>query len=466
VVSQTVGYATDVPYLRTFFHELAPAWLDLVAVVSGFVPPARDGGFAFCDLGCGQGVTTAILAATHPKGNFYGIDAMPSHIEHAHRFAAEGTIANINFYAVDFETATSLDLPGFDYIVAHGVYSWVNAESQAALRVFIDRHLKPGGLVYISYNAVPGRTADQPFQRLVRELGGSFKGNSTARYRAAAKIVHTIADLKPPALAASPFLKELRKNKKRFSEAYLVHELMTENWQPLSVTEVRSAMASIGLAPVGSATMIENFDSLVLRRAARKALGTISDADARELARDFLINQFFRRDVFVRAGRRLDQKDRRRRLRETTFSLSRPRRAIKYTTVTPAGRLKYGNAVARSIVSVLSASPASLAEVVTRSNLADQDVLANVLVLCAAGAVWPVESHAVSVSALNQAIRRRLGGSEEIRYLALPCGTALEIEDACRGLLDGKRRKVAGKHGDWLKFLASHNLSPDEMGKA
>ena len=63
-------------------------------------------------------------------------------------------------------------------------------------------------------------------------------------------------------------------------------------------------------------------DSLVLRRAARKVLVTISDADARELARDFLINQFFRRDVFVRAGRRLNQKDRRRRLRETTFSLS------------------------------------------------------------------------------------------------------------------------------------------------
>ena len=54
---------------------------------------------------------------------------------------------------------------------------------------------------------------------------------------------------------------------------------------------------------------------------------------------------------------------------------------------------------------------------------------------------------------------------KRIRYLALPCGTALEIEDACSGLLDGKRRKVAGKHGEWLKFLASHNISPDEMGK-
>ena len=464
MVLQTVGYATDVPYLRTFFHELAPAWLDHVAVVSGFGPPARAGGFAFCDLGCGQGVTTAMLAATHPKGNFYGIDAMPSHIEHAHRFAAESAIGNVKFYAADFETATGMDLPGFDYIVAHGVYSWVNAESQAALRAFIDRHLKPGGLVYISYNAVPGRTADHPFQRLVRELGSAFDGDSTARYRAAARIMHTIADLKPPALAASPFLKELRKNKKRFSETYLVHELMTENWEPLSVTQVRSAMAAIGLAPVGSATLIENFDSLVLGRAARRALDVISDVDSRELARDFLINQFFRRDVFVRAGRRLEPSERRRRLRDTTFSLSRPRRAINYKTVTPAGSLKFDNAVARSIVSVLSAGPASLAEVVARSKLAEQDVRANVLVLCAAGAVWPVEASNVPVSSLNLAIRRRLGGREEIRYVALPCGTALAMDDAYLGLLKRRRRRVAGKQGDWLKFLIAHNVSPAEIG--
>jgi tRNA G46 methylase TrmB len=91
------GYPTDVPYVRTFFHKLAPAWLDHVAIVSGFIPPARDTGFTFCELGCGQGVTTAILAATHPGGCFYGIDLMPSHVEHARRFAVDGAIVNVDF---------------------------------------------------------------------------------------------------------------------------------------------------------------------------------------------------------------------------------------------------------------------------------------------------------------------------------------------------------------------------------
>ena len=426
--------------------------------MSGFNPPERGAGFTFCELGCGQGVTTAILAATHPDGHFHGIDVMPSHIEHARRFATEGTIVNINFHTTDFATAAGMDLPGFDYIVAHGVYSWVNAESKAALRAFIDRHLKPGGLVYISYNAIPGRANDLPLQRLMRALGKSFPGDSMSRFTAAATIVDRLADLKPPALAASSFLHRLRKNNKRRAEPYLVHELMSENWEALCVTQVRAEMATLGLAPVGSATLIENFDSLVLGRDARKALAAICENDVRELARDFLITQSFRSDVFVRAGRRLNEDERYQRLRATTFALARPRRAIKYSMATPAGRLRYGNAAARDIVSVLSAGPASLAEITAKSTLAGQDLLANVLVLCAADAVWPVESRRVSVSAVNEAILRRLSGSEEVLYLALPCGTAVAMDDALL-LLRGGRRTGAGKLGDWQDFLASHNVS-------
>jgi SAM-dependent methyltransferase len=453
------GYPTDVPYMRTFIRGLAPAWLDHVALVAGFVPPAREAGFTFCELGCGQGITSAILAATHPRGRFYGVDVMTSHIEHARRFAAEAAIVNVDFRAADFVTAAGMGLPSFDYIVAHGIYSWVNAESQAALRAFIDRHLKPGGIVYVSYNAIPGRAADLPFQRLVRALGNTFPGDSTSRFKAAATIVHRLADLRPPALAASSFLHLLQEGEKRRRQPYLVHELMSENWQALCVTQVRTEMATVGLVPVGSATLIQNFDSLVLGRAARNALATITSDDVRELARDLLINQSFRCDVFVRAGRRLNEDERLRRLRGTTFALARPRRAIRYSSATPAGRLRYGNPVARAIVRVLADGPASLAEITAKSSLASQDLLANVLVLCAANAVWPVESRKVSVSALNDAIRCRLGGPEEIRYLALPCGTALAIDDALLRLLRYGRTTNAVRHGDWLGFLGSHGLS-------
>jgi hypothetical protein len=123
------------------------------------------------------------------------------------------------------------------------------------------------------------------------------------------------------------------------------------------------------------------------------------------------------------------------------------------------GRLRYGNAAARGIVSMLSAGPASLAEITAKSTLAGQDPLANVLVLCAADAVWPVESCRLSVSSVNKAILRRLSESEELLYLALPCGTAVAMDDALLLLFRGGRRTGAGKLGDWQEFLASHNVS-------
>ena len=280
------GYAADIPYLRDFKPMLAPAWLDHVALVAGIEPPARQDGFAWCDLGCGQGVTAAILAATHPCGVFHGIDAMPAHIDHARRLAAAAAIPNLQFHAVDFAAASGLELPQFDYIVAHGVYTWIGPEAQYAMRRFIDRRLKPAGLVYLSYNAMPGWARDLPFQGLLREFGRTFRGDDIGRLTAPAQLARTLAGAGVASLAASFIVKELRERPEDYPSAYLVHEFMPPAWKALYVTEVRRDIATIGLEPVGSATLSENFDWMVLDEAARQTLGAITDRDgARTSAR-------------------------------------------------------------------------------------------------------------------------------------------------------------------------------------
>src|SRR5262249_35768361 len=188
-----------------------------------------------------------------------------------------------------------------------------------ALRRFIDRHLKPGGLVYVSYYAMPGRASDLPFQRLVHALGLTLSGDTASRCAAALETVNKLTELKAPALVGSSMAVRLKEHPADFQLAYLSHELMSANWEPLCVTDFRIAMRSIGLVPVGSATLIENYDSFVLGQAARRTLAAIADLDARELARDFLIDQFFRRDVFVRRGRVLDETERRSQLLDSSF---------------------------------------------------------------------------------------------------------------------------------------------------
>src|SRR5215470_12010262 len=126
-------YITDVPYARRFVRELSPAWLDFTALICGFQPPSRDGGLAWCELGCGHGVTPALLAAAYPKDRFIGIDLMPEHIAFAEQLCRDAGIGNAAFHAVDFAAAESRDLLTFDMIVAHGVYTWVDAAAQADL---------------------------------------------------------------------------------------------------------------------------------------------------------------------------------------------------------------------------------------------------------------------------------------------------------------------------------------------
>jgi SAM-dependent methyltransferase len=444
--------------LEAFTRELAPAWLDHVALVSGFAPPSRVDGFAWCDLGCGQGVTAAILAATHPAGRFCGIDVLAAHVENAQRFSAECAIKNVEFHTADFSAAVEANFEGFDYIVSHGVYSWVDEQSQTALRRFIDRHLKPGGLVYVSYYAMPGRASDLPFQRLVRTLGLTLSGDTARRCAAALETVNKLIELKAPALVGSPMAVRLKEHPVDFHLAYLSHELMSANWEPLCVTDFRTEMRSIGLVPVGSATFIENYDSFVLGQAARRTLATIADLDARELARDFLIDQFFRRDVFVRRGRVLDETERRFQLLDSSFALVHPVDAIEYTMKTPAGRLRYDNAVARDIVAALAAEPRPLSDISTEFAHASEDILVNALILSAAGALRPVEGSRIPTRNLNEAIYRRLGGPEEIRFLALPCGTALPINDVLLRLIKGHETIKEDDCRGWRNILAAHGV--------
>jgi SAM-dependent methyltransferase len=437
------GYAADIPYLRDFKPMLAPAWLDHVALVAGIEPPARRDGFAWCDLGCGQGVTAAILAATHPSGVFHGIDAMPVHIDHARRLAAAAAIPNLRLHAVDFAAASGLELPQFDYIVAHGVYTWIGLEAQCALRRFIDRLLKPGGLVYLSYNAMPGWARDLPFQGLLKEFGRTFPGDNFWRLTAAAELARTLARAGVASLTASYIVKELQERPEDYAPAYLVHEFMPAAWQPLYVTEVRRHMAAIGLQPVGSATLSENFDWMVLGEAARRTLGTITDPGARELVRDYYLDQRFRCDVFARGNRHLAPGERASRLLSSSFVLARPVPAIRYTMTTPAGSATYDSPAARAIVAELNAG-----------RLAKTEDLKTLLTLCAAGDIMPAESGHVSVADLNRALCDRVDGPEEIRWFALPCGTAVEVDPGLlRALRDGQPLDEG-----WRDFFASHGL--------
>ena len=121
---------------------------------------------------------------------------------------------------------------------------------------------------------------------------------------------------------------------------------------------------------------------------------------------------------------------------------------------TPAGRLRYDNSIARNIVAALAGGPRVLADICTEFEFSPQDAVANALVLSAAGALRPVERSRSAVEDLNEAIGRR-----NLRYLALPCGTALLIDDDA--LLSAIRGGGVVKNEEghkWRDFLAKYGI--------
>jgi len=423
----TTGYVDDVPYTFHFARELAPAWLDFVVTLCGFEAPSRAAGFTWCELGCGQGLTAAIFAGTHPTGEFHGIDAFEPHIDRARRLCESAGVHNLTLHATDFASACEQGLPKFDYIVAHGVYTWIDAQGRNDMRRFIDRHLKPGGVVFVSYNAMPGWANDGPFQFLVREVAGTIFGSSTEQFIAAVKQVDALTAAGAPALASSYMASGgLEKLRKELPNNYFAHEFLPSAWQPLYVTQVRADMAAAGLVPAGSATICENFDSFVLSRSAREALANIADADVRELARDFFLDQRFRRDVFVRGARRISDEERDHRLSECVFDLQHPIDLVDYGMKTSAGTFDFDNPSARAVVEALRTGPKRVADMPIVAD-SDVDPLSSVLALCAANQLRAVNATVADVGRLNKALLDHIGGADSLRFFALPSGTAVTV---------------------------------------
>jgi hypothetical protein len=240
--------------------------------------------------------------------------------------------------------------------------------------------------------------------------------------------------------------------------AYLAHELMGDNWRPLNVTQVRADMARIGLAPAGSAAIVDNFDDFVLGKAAKRALAPVSDPDLRELVRDYLTNASFRRDVYVRGGTALSDAERRRRLLATTFAAPRPRAKARFALKTAAGDIRFDNPTARGMLNRLAKGPATLVELIGRGADAD-DVLANAMILASAQQIWPVEPGRADVSALNRVVLDRLGSPGEMRLAALACGTAAPLSGPVLADLKAGATSAKGASPAWRAWLAAHGAA-------
>lgn len=316
------GYFSSSPYTCGAYRELAPAWLDLAALLKGHLPPRLKEGdpFHYLELGSGMGFGLCLLAASYPEGSFTGIDFQPDHIVHSRQLASQLGLTNVRFEEADFLQLAAAPGPlaaAHHYVAAHGIATWVTPPIQQALLQLAAIALRPGGIFYCSYNTLPGWLAATTLQHLFEEqrlISGSANSGKTLQAAAA-----TITDLlgtkeTPSALAqAQPSLRAKLEKIPRLDSAYLLQEYGNEGWQPLYVAQLHRRCAAHKLRFHASATLPDNFLELLPANVQSTVLAE-TDPSLRQTRIDLAINQSFRRDLFLRGGAPLTPSELQRRL--------------------------------------------------------------------------------------------------------------------------------------------------------
>lgn len=144
----------DMPYPGRAYAHTHPDYVAVLATLLGLKPPP----IARCrvlEVGCAAGANLMPMAVSLPKASFVGIDLSPRQIAQGQRTIDALGITNITLLARDLQDIGN-ELGQFDYIIAHGVYSWAPAPVRDRLMALIKRCLTPDGIAYISYNTYPG----------------------------------------------------------------------------------------------------------------------------------------------------------------------------------------------------------------------------------------------------------------------------------------------------------------------
>jgi methyltransferase-like protein/SAM-dependent methyltransferase len=290
-----------VPYSVGAFPQTRPDRLATIAALFGLAPapPTRC---RVLELGCAAGGNVIPMALADPDSHFVGIDLSARQIEDAQVTARELGLRNIDLRAMSI-TDIPADFGQFDYILCHGVYSWVPPEVQEKILEVCSKHLDPQGVAYVSYNCYPGWHARGAIREMLWYHTEQYE-DPAVRVRAARGLLAFLTKAVPPGTAEGGYGSLIRHELSLLlmtPDSYLLHEHLEEFNEPLYFHQFAGRAANHGLQYLGeaqiSAMVASRFGAEV-----EKTLRAISpDLLHMEQYMDFMRNRMFRQTLLCHA---------------------------------------------------------------------------------------------------------------------------------------------------------------------
>ncbi|MDH1304339.1 class I SAM-dependent methyltransferase [Achromobacter sp. GD03932] len=303
VLNQALSDAYDeTPYQSNAFSISAPGRLRAIAALYGLsAPPVENA--RVLELGCAAGGNLLPFAVAHPDARIVGIDLSPQQVEAGQSIVKAMGLQNLELRAMSITDITP-EFGQFDYIIVHGVFSWVPPEVRQAIMRVCRENLTPEGVAYISYNTYPGWKASD----IVRDamILNSFGANGPQERLKRAKDVlsmleHGLSSGNPMGSALQQAVRQLRKQ----SDYYLMHEHLEAVNAPCYFLEFVAAAQEAGLAYLADAepqsSIASNYgDNVAILQ---NALSADAAREMREQYLDFAIGRQFRKSLLVHADR-------------------------------------------------------------------------------------------------------------------------------------------------------------------
>ncbi|TFW15654.1 class I SAM-dependent methyltransferase [Duganella callida] len=425
----TSGYVADIAYTYGYYAELNPLRARLLLLNSRLVPP-RVG--TACELGFGQGVSVNIHAAASGT-RWYGTDFNPSQAGFAQQLASSYSDGAQLYDQAFAEFCARDDLPDFDYIALHGIWSWISDHNRDVIVDFLRRKLKVGGILYLSYNTQPGWTAMVPVRDLLTrhaEIMTSPGAGMVAKVDNAITFARKLWAANPAFARAHPQVAERLKAIEAQDRHYVAHEYFNRDWLPMSFAKVADWLEHAKLNFACSATAAEHVPEVQLTAEQRALLDELPDPVFRQSVRDFMINQQFRRDYWVKGPRQLTPLEHAEQISALRVVLFMPAAEVGYTLNSILGQVTLSEAIYKPVLQLLAdhqpRTIGQLAQALREYQISLAQVQQAAIVLMEKGALAVAQDdEAIArcrprASALNRVLLEQARGGQAVQFLASP----------------------------------------------
>ena len=301
-VQQTIY--SELGYKSMPFPYTTPATLEAYAALVGVSAPNPKTARVL-ELGATYGGNIISQALFNPDATFVGIELSQEQVEKGNEVIANAGLTNVSLIQSDIASIGS-EIGTFDYIIAHGVYSWVDDGVKDALLRLIDEHLAEDGIAYISYNTYPGwHTMDEVRQLMM------FSNRDKAQFNHKEKVLHgkTIGSIVGSQILKydnlkernSKFLGALRSVMQK-DEYYVGHDHLEPNNDPVYFYQFNDHLEAHNLAYLCDAdltlSMVRSFDADIADTLDKLAP---NDHVAQEQYLDFMLDTTFRKSIICKA---------------------------------------------------------------------------------------------------------------------------------------------------------------------